>query len=419
MADRRDFRLLWWGQAVSQLGSRGFHIAYMLWVVAMTGSATQAGVAGTVMLGTSTLGQLPAGWLADRLDARRLMIGCDLASAAAALSLAAAAFAGRYSLVHLVVAGAVLGLGWGTRSTAEAVALPQLVTKDELPGAAALNEARSHAVGLAGPPLGAALFSLARALPFLFDGLSYLVAMVCTASMRTPLRTATTPTDRHPLREIADGLLAFWHQRFVRVTAVLTAMNELVVASMALLIIVQLRDAGASPVATGVVFAFGSLGGLAGATVAAPLQRLISPRSLLVAMPAIGTGAVLAVQAAPATWAIGLAFGVLMMVLAVWDAFLAGRWLAVTDAAVRGRVLSAAGTVATVPAIGAPVASGVALEHLGRQGCVLILAGILAAVALVASRSVGKWSAGGSRHSARFVSTTVRAPVSGGQRKVP
>lgn len=387
--DRRDFRLLLWGQAVSQLGSRGFHIAYMLWVVAMTGSAVQAGVAGTVILGVSTLMQLPAGWLADRVDRRRVMIACDVASGTAALSLAAAAFADRYSLAHLLVASVILGVGWGARGTAEAVSLPRVVTEDELPDAVALTEARSHAVGLAGPPLGAALFSLARGLPFLFDALSYLVALVCTASIRTPLGPTAAPAHRHPLREIGAGLVAFWRQRFVRVTAALTAMNELVVASMALLIIVQLRDSGSSPLAIGLVFAVGSLGGLVGAMATPRLQRLVTPRSLLVAVPAVGAGTVLAVQATPDTWAIGAAFGVLMMVMAVWDAFLGGRWLAVTDAPVRGRVFSAAGLVATVPAIGAPVGSGVVLDALGPQACALILAGILVAVALLACVSTG------------------------------
>ena len=72
-----------------------------------------------------------------------------------------------------------------------------------------------------------------------------------------------------------------------------------------------------------------------------------------------------------------------MMVMAIWDAFFGGRWLAVTDAAVRGRVFSTAGLVATVPAIGAPVGSGVVLEGLGLQSCALILAGMLVVVALL------------------------------------
>ena len=110
-ARRRDFRLLWAGQSVSQLGSRGFHIACLLWVVAMTGSPVQAGLAGSVMLGASTLVALPGGWLADRVDRRRLMMGCDVASGSATLSLATAAFADVYSLPHLLVVGVILGVG--------------------------------------------------------------------------------------------------------------------------------------------------------------------------------------------------------------------------------------------------------------------------------------------------------------------
>ena len=80
-------------------------------------------------------------------------------------------------------------------------------------------------------------------------------------------------------------------------------MNELVVASMVLLVIIQLRDSGASPLGTGLVFAVGSLGGLAGAMVTPRLLRLVSPHSLLAALPAVGAGTVLAVQATSATWA--------------------------------------------------------------------------------------------------------------------
>src|SRR5487761_626279 len=48
----RDFQLLWGGQAVSLLGSQTSKIAYPLLVLAMTGSAAKAGIAGfAAMLG--------------------------------------------------------------------------------------------------------------------------------------------------------------------------------------------------------------------------------------------------------------------------------------------------------------------------------------------------------------------------------
>src|SRR5688572_16554589 len=95
--DGRDFTLLWVGQAVSQLGSRTYGVAYMLWVMAATGSPALTGVIASVTLAAFTIAQLPAGWLADRADRRRVMMASDAASAVAALALFAAAAAGWFS----------------------------------------------------------------------------------------------------------------------------------------------------------------------------------------------------------------------------------------------------------------------------------------------------------------------------------
>src|ERR1700741_1252467 len=94
LSGHRDFPLLWVGQAVSQLGSRTYGVAYMLWVLDVTGSAAVVGLAASCTLAAFAATQLPAGWLIDGFDRRRVMIGTDLVSAAAALSLAGAAAAG-------------------------------------------------------------------------------------------------------------------------------------------------------------------------------------------------------------------------------------------------------------------------------------------------------------------------------------
>jgi MFS family permease len=76
---RRDFALLWAGQAVSQLGSRIYGVAYMLWVMAVTGSPAQTGLIASVTLATFAIAQLPAGWITDRFDRRLIMVGCEAA----------------------------------------------------------------------------------------------------------------------------------------------------------------------------------------------------------------------------------------------------------------------------------------------------------------------------------------------------
>src|SRR5216683_3568863 len=79
----QDFLLLWSGQAVSVLGSQVSRIAYPLLVLAMTGSPAKAGLAGFAATLPYLLFPLLAGGLVDRLDRKRLMIGCDAVRLAA------------------------------------------------------------------------------------------------------------------------------------------------------------------------------------------------------------------------------------------------------------------------------------------------------------------------------------------------
>ena len=74
----RDFLLLWTAGTASGLGSQLTLVAYPLLVLSLGGTATQAGLVGTVGLLTRTLLRLPAGALADRWDRRRVMLGCDV-----------------------------------------------------------------------------------------------------------------------------------------------------------------------------------------------------------------------------------------------------------------------------------------------------------------------------------------------------
>jgi hypothetical protein len=56
----RDFNLLWSGQALSDLGTQMSAIAYPLLILAITGSAAQAGIVGSATIAGSLLWLLPA-----------------------------------------------------------------------------------------------------------------------------------------------------------------------------------------------------------------------------------------------------------------------------------------------------------------------------------------------------------------------
>jgi MFS family permease len=64
----REFRLLWGGQTLSELGSQLSLVAYPLLVLAVTGSPAKAGVVGFAKTVPYAVLALPAGALADRVN---------------------------------------------------------------------------------------------------------------------------------------------------------------------------------------------------------------------------------------------------------------------------------------------------------------------------------------------------------------
>ena len=74
----REFNLLWTSQTLVDFGDGIATLALALLMLVETGSPIYAGLLGTLThVARLTLG-LPAGVLVDRLDRRRVMIGCDV-----------------------------------------------------------------------------------------------------------------------------------------------------------------------------------------------------------------------------------------------------------------------------------------------------------------------------------------------------
>ena len=87
LSANRNFRLLWLGQTATELGAQLSLVSFPLLVLALTGSAAKAGVVGLARQLPVALCALPAGELADRVDRRWLMAGCDALRAAAMAAL--------------------------------------------------------------------------------------------------------------------------------------------------------------------------------------------------------------------------------------------------------------------------------------------------------------------------------------------
>nr|BFE82900.1 hypothetical protein GCM10020093_055010 [Planobispora longispora] len=184
------FQLLWLGSAVSQLGSELTRLAMPLLVLALTGSPGLAGVVAGVRTVAFLLTQMPAGVWVDRWDRRRTLLAAQGLQAAVSALLAALVLAGRAQAWHFVALAAFDGLCAAFTGPARDTAIRGIVPVGQLHTAYAQEEARTHAAGLIGPPLGGLLYGLGRAVPFVVDALTFLAATLCYALAKVPRRPA-------------------------------------------------------------------------------------------------------------------------------------------------------------------------------------------------------------------------------------
>jgi len=283
----RSFLLLWLGQTISQLGNPAFNIGAMLWMKEATGSASLMGL----MLTASAIPALVlmpfGGTFADRQSRVRIMIWSDLISGAALLAFAAAAWlrpADTGLIISLLfVVGVTLGIIRAFFGPAVGALIPDLVPREKLPAANSLNQLSIQASIFSGQAVGGILFKLFGAsLLFFIDGVSYLIAALCSLFIPRDVRPARpAATDARSFRqffaETRDGFRYVWAQRGQRdflVTASL--INFLAMPGTVLLPFYVDHDLNAGPQWYGFLVSGLSAGVVAGFLLAGAL-RLTGP----------------------------------------------------------------------------------------------------------------------------------------------
>jgi MFS family permease len=277
----RDFVLLQIGQLLSDAGTQSTSIAYPLLVLAVTGSAAKAGVVSFARTLPWALFALVAGVVADRWNRKGLMIAADGVRVLAIGGLAAAILLDRTLFWAIPLVAFVEGSGAALFSAAHAGALRAVVPARQLPAAAGAQTGRQAAVQLAGPPLGGALFGLARALPFLVDAVSYAFSIVSLLAMRAPFQERRAPDTSSLRSRLAEGVRFLWGHPFLRTCAFLFGLANFVGPGVLLAVVVLGKRQGLSGGQVGaLVAAFGACL-LVGSLVAPLVRRRLPVRAVL------------------------------------------------------------------------------------------------------------------------------------------
>jgi hypothetical protein len=369
----RDFMLLEIGQLLSNAGTASTSIAYPLLVLALTHSAAKAGLVAFARSLPWALLALPAGLAADRWSRKRLMIVADGVRVLAIGSLAVAILLHRVAFWQVVLVAFVEGGGSALFVAAVPGALRAVVPARQLPAAVSFQTGRTAAVRLAGPPLGGALFGLARALPFLVDAVSYAFSTLSLLAMRTPFQEERAP-DLTSLRlRLAEGFRFVWSQPFLRTCALLFGLANFLGPGVLLAIIVIGRRQGLSGGGVGaLVAAFGACL-LLGSFVAPLVRRLLPARGILLLELWTWLGcAVFLIW--PSVYVLTASILPTALAIPSTDSVVHGSRIAMTPDRLLGRAESVWSTIALLIAPLGPLAAGVLLSAATPRATIALFA---------------------------------------------
>lgn len=382
----RDFMLLWSGQTASVLGSHVSLTAVPLLVLAMTGSPATAGLVGFVGGLPQLLVQLPAGTLVDRWNRWRTMLVCDIGRFAAVASVPVAWWFGGLTVVQVAVVAFAETTLLVFFHLAEGAALPRLVPSSQLPAALAQNEAKTRGAALAGRPLGGALFGIDRALPFVFDAITYALSTVALLLMRR--RDLAEPRPEAPAslwHETRAGIAFLARHAFLRNAVLLVAGSNLIFQAQMLAVIVLAADLGAAPGLIGVVLGCWGAGGLLGAFVAPWLHPHIPPRAVVVGVNWIWVVLLPLLLLPDEPLLVGAVGAASAFVGPLWNVVIGTYFLDIVPGHLLGRV-RAASTLLSAGALPlGSLAGGFLLEWYGATTTIWTLAAAMLAIAVAAT----------------------------------
>lgn len=221
----RNYRLFFVGQLVSLMGTWMQSVAQGWLVYSMTHSPLLLGL-------TSFAGQVPVffitafgGTIADRVNKRQMLIVTQSLSMLQAAVLAGLTLAGVIKVWEVVALALSMGLINAFDVPTRQALTFEMVGREDLRNAIALNSVMFNLARIAGPTAAGLIIALAgEGICFALNALSYAAVLASLIMMRLAPREKHSA--KHPLRELAVGAAYAWHTRQIRVALMLVAVSS-------------------------------------------------------------------------------------------------------------------------------------------------------------------------------------------------
>jgi predicted MFS family arabinose efflux permease len=280
----RDYRYLLGGLVVSSIGDWLYNVALIVYVLDRTGSP--AWITVLVICRTAPVALLSTygGALADRLDRRRLMLGCDLIRGALMFAVAVAAARDAPVLVVVLIASACSAVSTPYFPAVGAMT-PALVGEEDLAAANSLSSAVDNIAITLGPALGGLILAVGGSPPaaFSINAVTFLVSAALVWRIRTSAAPEAGDAEDSLAARLVAGFQAFRSSRNLMLLALMMIAFTITFGQeLVLYPLVSLERLGWGTEGVGFILALSGVGGILGVGLSSRLARSRRPAVILV-----------------------------------------------------------------------------------------------------------------------------------------
>jgi MFS family permease len=363
-----NFRLFFAGQLISLVGTWMQTVAQSWLVYRMTGSSTLLGLVGFSSQIPVFLLSPIGGVFADRHNRHRMIIATQSVSMLLALILAALTLTGQIQIWHIFVLSAALGVVTAFDIPARQAFFQEMVGRDDLINAIALNSSMFNSARIVGPAISGMLVAwIGEGWCFFANGVSYIAVLAGLFMMHVTPRQIDNSQDS-AWAHVLEGARFVFHAKPIRALLLLVALISFAGLQYSVLMPIfadKIFHSGAHGL--GVLLGVNGGGALCGALVMAA-RKGVKGLSTWVAVGAIVFSfAIVAFGLAPSFW---LAAALLYVVgFATMIQFGSTNTLIqmMTPDRLRGRAISAYSMMYMGMTPIGSIAAGIIAEHTGAR----------------------------------------------------
>jgi len=382
----RDFRLLWVGQLLSQIGDQCLLIAAITLISGFSQSPLAMLIPALSMAIPQVIFGLVGGVMADRWNRKLVMIVSDVLRGLVVLSVLLVNSVEQLWILYLAAAGlALLGVFYYPARNA---IVPNLVPAGLLLAANGLIQG-SYIIGLiVGPAIAGAAVELWMPAAIIFDSATFFISTIVIGVMNVPPTAsgqASTPQENSVWEDMKTGLNFIRHSHALRRVLAVTAIATLGIGAIALLAIPHLKtELEASGLEYGIAMSTLGMGAVLGGLMVSRLSRRLSTSTLVGGMLALAGAAIVAFAFAPSYTVVLISVTIIGACVVMARGALDTISQTLSPDAVRGRVQSAVNLILVASTAVAEGLSAV-LGSLISVQAVFVAAGALTALTGVAA----------------------------------